>query len=287
MDALPFEKAEIERSIGERFAKVARAVPDRPAVREAASGRLTTYAELDALSLRLARVFSERLAGVAADRPIALLADAGATLFAAMLGALRAGRFYVPLDPVLPAARLSATWSGLDAAVLVAGVARRDVARGLAGGRAPVWCAEELLEEAEAGAGSEAAPPIAPPEVPADALAYVLFTSGSTGAPKGVMQSHRNVLHNVRKLAGALAIRPDDRLALLASVSVGASVSDVFGALLNGAAVCPYALGGEGLRRLPRFLAGEAITILHSVPSVFRSFSATLDGSDELSTFAS
>ncbi len=282
MDALPFEKAEIERSIGERFASVARAVPDRPAVREPATGRLTTYAELDALSLRFARAFSERLAGVSADRPIALLADPGATLFAAMLGALRAGRFYVPLDPGLPAARLSAIGSGLDAAVLVAGEARRDAARGLAGGRAPIWCAEELLEDGGPRAETTAALELR--EVSPDALAYVLFTSGSTGAPKGVMQSHRNVLHNVRKLAAALSIRPDDRLALLASVSVGASVSDVFGALLNGAAVCPYALGGEGLRRLPRFLAGEAITICHSVPSVFRSFSATLDGSEELSS---
>ena len=173
MDALPFEKAEIERSIGERFAAVARAVPDRPAVREPDSGRLTTYGEAHVLSLRFARAFSERLAGVSSDRPIALLADAGATLFAAMLGALRAGRFYVPLDPGLPAARLSAIGSGLDAAVLVAGEARREAARGLAGGRTPIWCAEQSL--GEAGAGSAARTPIESPEVSPDALAYVLF----------------------------------------------------------------------------------------------------------------
>ena len=275
MDALPFEKAEIERSIGERFARIARAVPDRPAVRESATGRLTTYAELDALSARFARAFADRLGTASAERPIALLADPGALLFAAMLGALRAGRVYVPLDPRLPAARLSAIASALDAAVLVAGNAQCDAARSLAGGRADTWRAEEIAAGAPASASD------AP--VSSDALAYVLFTSGSTGVPKGVMQSHRNVLHNVRKLATALAIRPDDRLALLASVSVGASVSDVFGALLLGAAVCPWDLAGDGLRRLPRFLAAEAITICHSVPSVFRSFSATLDGSDDLS----
>ena len=285
MDPLPFAKAEIERSIGERFASVARAVPDRPAVREPASGsgsgRLTTYAELDALSLR-SRAPSPSGSPACRRTGRSPSSPTGATLFAAMLGALRAGRFYVPLDPGLPAARLSAIGSGLDAAVLVAEEARRDAARGLAGSRVPIWCAEELL--ADAGPRAEATAPLELREVSPDALAYVLFTSGSTGAPKGVMQSHRNVLHNVRKLAAALAIRPDDRLALLASVSVGASVSDVFGALLNGAAVCPYGLGGDGLRRLPRFLAGEAITICHSVPSVFRSFSATLDGSEELSS---
>jgi amino acid adenylation domain-containing protein len=272
---LPFEKAEIERSIGERFAAVVRAVPDRPAVR--LGGRVTTYAHLDALSGRFARAFSACLGGASADEPppIALLIEPGELLFAAMLGALRAGRSYVPLDPRLPAARLSAIASGLDAAVLVAAERQRDAARDLAGARGETRWAEEIA----AGGSTEASDAPVPP----DALAYVLFTSGSTGVPKGVMQSHRNVLHSVRKLATALAIRPDDRLALLASVSVGASVSDVFGALLLGAAVCPYDLGGDGLRRLPRFLANEAITICHCVPSVFRSFSATLDGSDDLS----
>ncbi len=82
----------------------------------------------------------------------------------------------------------------------------------------------------------------------------MLFTSGSTGEPKGVLQSHRNLLHNVRKLAAALALTPADRLTLLSSPSFGASVSDVFGALLTGASICPYALAGDGLRRLPAYL---------------------------------
>ena len=162
-----------------------------------------------------------------------------------MLGALEAGRFYVPLDPALPAARLEAILRTLDAAAIVAGEAWLDRARGLAAGE-PVWSSAEL------DAGPPAPEPAAP--VSPDDLAYVLFTSGSTGAPKGVMQSHRNVLHNVFKLAGGLAIRADDRLTLLSSPSFGASVSDIYGALLTGASVCPYALAGDGLRRLPEFL---------------------------------
>jgi len=270
---LEFDKDEIERSIGERFERVVRELPDRPAIRM--NGRATTYADLDDAANRFAAAVAARLAASARPRPIALLLEAGAPLFAAMLGTLKAGRFYVPLDPRLPAARLRAIWRDLDAAVLVAGENGLDRARELADG-GDVWCAEEIASTPRAAA--------ALPGVSPDALAYVLFTSGSTGTPKGVMQSHRNVLHNVRKLSTALAIRPDDRVALLASVSVGASVSDIFGALLSGASVCPYALDGDGLRRLPRFLAGEAITIYHSAPSVFRSFSATLDGSEELSS---
>ncbi len=215
---------------------------------------------------------TERIAGT--PGPVALMCDAGAPLFAAMLGTLEAGRFYVPLDPALPLVRLEAILRTLGAAAVVAGEAWLDRARGLVAGE-PVWSVGEL------DAGPEAPEPAVP--VSPDDLAYVLFTSGSTGVPKGVMQSHRNVLHNMFKLAGGLAIRADDRLTLLSSPSFGASVSDIYGALLTGASVCPYSLAGDGLRRLPGFLTREGITIFHSVPSVFRCFSWSLDGREDLS----
>jgi amino acid adenylation domain-containing protein len=268
---VPFDQSDIEHSIGARFERVARRFPDRPAVRE--PGRVTTYAELDVMADRLARALTDRLGG--APGPVVLMLEAGAPLFAAMLGALEAGRFYVPLDPQLPPPRLEGILSVLDPAALVADRTGFDRGRSLVGEGVPVWCTEEIL----------AAPPAPdlPVSVSPDDLAYVLFTSGSTGAPKGVMQNHRNVLHNALKLATGLAIRPEDRLTLLSSVSFGASVSDIFGALLTGASVCPYSLSGDGLRRLPEFLTREAITIYHSVPSVFRSFSSTLDGREDLS----
>jgi amino acid adenylation domain-containing protein len=270
-DHLPFEKTEIEGSIGDRFQKVARLFPGRPAVLE--PGRATSYAELDAAARRIAHTLAQRLGRT--PRPVGLMFDTGAPLFAAMLGVLEAGLFYVPLDPRLPAARLEAICRYLDAAALVAGETWFDRARSLVAEEVPVWRSDEIA----------AGPPAPGPAVSVtpDDLAYVLFTSGSTGAPKGVMQSHRNVLHNTMKLATGLAIRADDRLTLLSSPSFGASVSDIFGALLTGAAVCPHSLSGDGLRRLPEFLTREAITIYHSVPSIFRCFSWTLDGREDLS----
>lgn len=266
---LSFDKSELEGSIGERFEKIAGAFPDRPAVRE--PGRVTSYAELNASAERIRRGLAVRLEAI--PGPVALLFDAGAPLFAAMLAVLKAGRFYVPLDPRLPSARLQRIWRALDAAALIADEASFDRARSLAGGGAPVWRAGEL----------DGVPARDPATVSPDDLAYVLFTSGSTGNPKGVLQSHRNVLHNVMKLARGLALAPEDRLTLLSSPSHGASVSDIFGALLTGAAVCPYSLSGDGLRCLPEFLEREAITVYHSVPTVFRSFSSTLDGREDLS----
>ncbi len=269
----PFPRGEIEGSISERFGRVARAQPERAAVREA--GHVVTYAELDARAASAAAALTNRLAKASPGAPVALFARAGSPLFAGMLGTLAAGRFYVPLDPGLPDARLSPILLDLDAAAIVAERVSLDRARALAPRGVAVLELEELLAApARAGSGSPAS---------AGDLAYVLFTSGSTGRPKGVMQSHRNVLHNVWKLAQGLSIRPEDRITLLSSPSFGASVSDIYGALLTGASVCPFDLSGDGLRRLPGFLEREAITIYHSVPSVFRSLSSTLDGRADLS----
>ncbi len=270
-ETLPFDRAEIEGSIVDRFRRVARRVPARPAVVEAAS--VTTYADLAEAARRISARLREELPD--APGPVALLMAPGAEVFSAMLGVLEAGRFYVPLDPALPEARLRSVWDTLDAAALISGETLRAPARELSNGRAPVWTAKESSASPSAEGSRASARP--------DDLAYVLFTSGSTGRPKGVMQSHRNVLHNVWKLSSSIGIRPDDRITLLASPSVGASVSDIFGALLNGAAICPHGLGGDGLGGLPDFLERQEVTIYHSVPSVFRTLSATLDGRHDVS----
>ncbi len=271
--AVPFPRVEIEGSIGERFHRVARAHAGRPAVAD--RGRVTTYAQLEAAAGAIAEHLGEALPD--ASGPVVLFCETGAPLFSAMLGALEAGRFYVPLDPRMPDARLAPIFRDLDAAAIVSDAASQSRARDLAAASRGerVLAVEDL---AAAASGARTGPAAAPGD-----LAYVLFTSGSTGRPKGVMQSHRNVLHNVWKLTEGLRILPEDRLTLLSSPSFGASVSDIYGALLNGACVCPFDLSGDGLRRLPEFLEREAITILHAVPSAFRSLAATLDGHEDLS----
>jgi len=274
-DALPFEPFELEGSVFARFERIAARFPNRDAVRH--PGRVTSYAELRDSSVRLGAAMRERVPEP--SRPVALVLETGAPLFSAMLGALAAGRLYAPIDPRLPDARIEAILRELEpGGVLVdadgASASGGRVRALLPGGATPVWTLAEL-DEAAPRAGASAA---------GGDAAYVLFTSGSTSRPKGVVQSHRNLLHNVARLTRGVAIGPADRVTLLSSPSFGASVSDVFGALLNGAAVCPYSLSGDGLLRLPAFLAREAITIYHSVPSVFRSLAWTLDGGDDLSS---
>jgi amino acid adenylation domain-containing protein len=266
----PFPPNAIERSIASRFEEVAREHPGRAALSE--PGGVWTYAALNAAANRVGRAL---LGGADASRPVALLVATGAPLFAGMLGTLKAGRFYAPLDSSLGAPRLLAIWRELEAGVLLTDEAQLGQAQDLAAGRVPVLRVDETAAQ---GPGEDLGLALSP-----EALAYVLFTSGSTGAPKGVMQSHRSVLDNVRKLTNGLRIGPDDRLTLLSSPSFGASVSDIYGALLNGACLCPISLRGDGLRRLPASLEREEVTIYHSVPSVFRAFASNLDGREDLS----
>ena len=112
--------------------------------------------------------------------------------------------------------------------------------------------------------------------IPPCAIAYILYTSGSTGKPKGVVQSNRNVLHNIMKYTNGVHLDAADRHALLPLDDVGASVSDIFGALLNGASLHPFDLRAGGFDRLADWLASERITVYHSVPTVFRRLVAAL-----------
>jgi amino acid adenylation domain-containing protein len=180
----------------------------------------------------------------------------------AILGVLKAGAPYVPLDPAHAPDRLDRMLGDSTAQVVVGEPRTSRLAHRLAAGREVV-----LVEQ-----GCASVPPTIAAR-PGD-LAYVYYTSGSTGEPKGVMDTHRNVLHNVMRYTNGLHISPDDRLTLLQRPAFSGAVSSMFGALLNGAAVCPFDPGTEGPARLAEWLEEAGVTIYHSVPSVFRQLAA-------------
>jgi acyl-coenzyme A synthetase/AMP-(fatty) acid ligase/acyl carrier protein len=103
-----------------------------------------------------------------------------------------------------------------------------------------------------------------------DGLFNLTYTSGSTGQPKSVLQTHRNILHNSRETTHLLKFTREDRFALIMPITFGASASDIFGALLNGAALLPYDLKTQGMAEFLQWLRHERITVYHSVPTVYR-----------------
>jgi len=113
-----------------------------------------------------------------------------------------------------------------------------------------------------------------------DTLTWILYTSGSTGQPTGVVQNHRNVLHFMMNHTNGLHICSEDRLALLHSCSVNAANHDIFTALLNGASLHPLDIKEEGVADLANWLIGQEITYCHVVPTLFRHLVDTLTGAE-------
>jgi amino acid adenylation domain-containing protein len=262
VDFVPFRKEDVEQSIPERFESQARAHPERLAVK---SGRRElTYSQLNRLANRIARrLLLERGEG---EETVALLFQPGAGLAAAILGALKAGKIYVAVDPSDPPERLGPMLDDSGAGLVLTDEENVAHSRAWETPGRRVLSIEVNESEIEGGASSSD-PGL---ELSPGRLAYVYYTSGSTGRPKGVADSHRNVLHNVLRYTNSLRIDAADRLTLIQRPSFSGSVSNVFSALLNGASVFPFDLREEGIDGLARRIREERITIYHSVPAIFR-----------------
>ncbi|QSB16305.1 non-ribosomal peptide synthetase [Natronosporangium hydrolyticum] len=281
MPATPIHFPYRDATLGAAFADVARRYPGRPAV--LGPDRSVTYQELAAAAGGIAERLRAIETGHPADRPVdvsgadprgpalagrfdlaprvGLLLSHGEPMIAAILGGLAAGWCYVPLDPTYPPERLRvmAAQSGLSAIVTHSSL--RELAAAVA---EPVPGAVVIeLDEVAPG-------PLEITEVAAEQPAYILFTSGSTGRPKGVTHGHRSVLHGLGNHIENFALRPADRTSLVTPFSYDMSVSDLYGALLAGAAVAPVDLRRDGLARLADALARARVTIYHSTPTVFR-----------------
>jgi non-ribosomal peptide synthetase component F len=227
-----------------------------------------TYAELDAWANRIARGIRDRCGE--GEGGVALLFDHDAVVISAMLGALKAGTYYVALDPAYPRPRLEQTLQDSEVGLVLTDCRNLELARTLAG---PLQVVDEAPATADQALPSRSGP--------GDDFALLLYTSGSTGAPKGIVQSHRNVLHDTMHYTNRGRLTHEDRFLLISSVSFAASVRTIYTALLNGASLHPFDVNTEGFPRLAQWMREQAITIYRSVPTVFRYFASTLTGDDQ------
>jgi amino acid adenylation domain-containing protein len=203
------------------------------------------------------------------------LMESEITLFATILGVLKSSKFYVPLDPLYPVSRSSYILQDCQTSLLLTDNASLSLAESLASERVQ---SINVDEEAHCAPDEDPRTPVF-----ANALAYIIYTSGATGQPKGVVHNHRNILHKAMEYSNTWRVCPDDRLALLYSPSTSGAVRDIFGALLNGAGLYPFKIKEEGVAPLARWLIDDRITIYNSAASVFRKFAAGLTGQEKFS----
>jgi len=239
--------------------------PDKVAVH--ARGRSLTYGELDLRSSQLARLLRER--GVQPGDRVGLFFPKAVESVVAMLGVLKAGAVYVPLDPHAPARRVASIADDCGVRALITTAERLRTLPPRATACTVLVSGTAEGTEQVPWSALETFPASAPPESAIESdLAYILYTSGSTGRPKGVMLTHRNALTFVDWCAATFRIGPDDRLSNHAPLHFDLSVFDVYNALGAGATV---SLIHEEITVFPQRLATlieeHGITVWYSVPS--------------------
>ncbi|WP_345025737.1 amino acid adenylation domain-containing protein [Streptomyces sedi] len=231
--------------------------PDAPAV--VFGARTLSYAEFDSAATRLARRL--RALGVRAETPVAVRLRRGPELVTAVLGVLRAGGVYVPIDPEHPRARREFVLADSGARVLVhrAGESEEEP---------PPGVRALDLDAAPEPPGAEPAALEAP--LPEQA-AYVIYTSGSTGRPKGVVVPHRALANRVMWTVREHRLGPEDRVLQKTTVSFDASVWEFLAPLVAGGTVV---VAAEGVPSDPAAMAAavaaHGVTVLQLVPSVLR-----------------
>jgi amino acid adenylation domain-containing protein len=256
---IPFEMESVEQSICDRFEQQAAAFPDRLAVDDGTNRY--TYAGLNAAANRIGRTILAQ--PLDESEPVALLLGQEALTVAAMLGVLKAGRFYLRLDPAWPVERIAQVLDSSGANLVLTVQAHRAQARAIArSGQVIVDCAQLGTETDAANLGRVIAP---------QAPAFIIYTSGSTGQSKGVLHSHRNLLVEVMNYTNPCRLSRSDAFSLCTSLSFAMSVRHVYASLLNGASLYPFDLAREGFDRLARWLIDCAITVLCMPPTAFRS----------------
>jgi amino acid adenylation domain-containing protein/non-ribosomal peptide synthase protein (TIGR01720 family) len=254
--------------------------PDRPAVE--AGGESVTHGELHRRANRLAHAL--RAAGAGPDTIVGVPAPPGIDYVVSILGVMKAGAVFLPLDPQTPARRLDHVLSRVKPALFTAPASELRETVALLEPRIPAGAAWTLLTPGAGGTVETrrlGAPPGVtatpwgdadpPPAADEDGGCYVMLTSGSTGDPKAILGSHRGLSHFVHWEVGELGLDEHVRTSLLAPTTFDVSLRDIFVPLLAGGTVCvPDAETRRNGRLLLRWLEESRVTLVHCVPSVLR-----------------
>lgn len=269
-----------------KIAEQCKATPDALAILD--GQQAVTYRELDRNSNRLARYL--RSQGVKSQTLVGIMTSPGPLMLIGILGILKAGAAYVPLDPAYPSERLRYIAGHAELEILLTEQTLKEQAEHIAQD-GPLVRSLIVLD------GEEPAEPLYPRpqgeparwrDCPDSDLAFdssphdvmvVLYTSGSTGKPKGVVLNHRGYMNRLNWHQETFRLKPGERVAQKTSCCFDISVWELLWPLMYGGTVCPAKR--EVVKNpwsLARWMIDTHINIMHFVPSLFGEFVNSLEG---------
>ena len=265
LSGLPYD-ADLDRDelLHELFEATVDAGPDRTAIQ--IDAQTLSYRELDDQANRLAHELRGR--GIGPEDLVAIQLEKSPFLYVAMLGALKAGAAYVPLDPGYPADRVVYILSDCQAKL---GITQSSIAAGFGPELAAAGTPLFLVDRDAANLEHHPATRISRSETgqTRTSLAYSIYTSGTTGRPKGCLIEHRQICDLIRAEAAVYGIGPDDRVFQCASPAFDASLEEIWMAFFHGAVLLPAT---KDLMRSGPDMAGRmtelGVTVLSCVPTL-------------------
>ena len=222
--------------------------------------QIITYAELDMRANQIAHWLQSK--GVSAETPVGVCLPRSAETMVVLLGILKSGGAYLPLDPVYPAARLRYMVEDSGLNLILTETSLRDHLSSLPADCVPL----DLLRETLAHCSTTASAKVSP-----DNAAYIIYTSGSTGRSKGVIALHSSVVNQLLWMKAAFHLNSSDRVIHKASMSFDASVAEIFAPLAaGGQVVVAGAQAHHDIDSLVRIIRDQKITFIDLSPTLLR-----------------